>query len=116
MTKTITVYIMAFTPQKLDHNLLSEMVGAARTLLEGKDPAFKKAVNQSIADHAGIKVSNQILIPFMHTPQIMRTTLEGWLRNENLIPSLAPGETFFPHGLRDEQGRENFILFYFHQM
>lgn len=116
MAKTITVYIMAFTPQKLDNKALSEMVGAARNMLEGKDPAFKKTMSQAIADKAGIKASNQLFVPLMHTPQTMRTTLEGWLTNEKLIPRMAVGETFFPHGMRDGQGRENFVLFYFHRL
>jgi hypothetical protein len=49
----------------------------------------------------------------MHTQQVMQSTLAGWLQNENVTSDFRIGDNFFPYGIRDPQGRENYILFYF---
>ena len=50
----------------------------------------------------------------MHTPQTMQTSLAGWIQNQyNVTFHPVIGQTFFPQGTRDPQGRDNFFLFYF---
>ena len=43
----------------------------------------------------------------------MQATLAGWLQKENTIFDPRLGDNFFPHGMRDSKGQENYILFYF---
>lgn len=107
-----TVYMMAFTPEKMDKNALMGMCQAASQMLSSKNEVFAECMRK-ISETTRMTFSNQLHLPTMHTPQVMQTTLAGWLQDENR--SFAPrlGDNFFPHGMRDTKGRENYILFYF---
>ncbi len=109
------VYIMGFTPEKLDSNTLVQMVQAADRMLQGQNPAFKQLMQKADKDKAKINISNQQFIPTMHNPQTMQATLGGWLSNDKLPFKPVMNENFFVKGMRDPQGRENYVLFYLHQ-
>jgi len=50
----------------------------------------------------------------MHTPQTMQAALMGWLENlYNMAYKPTEDKNFFPHRMKDPQGKEIFILFYF---
>ena len=108
-----TFYIMAFTPEKMENNMLMGVCKMASDRLAAKDKAFAQRT-ALIGKTTRITFSNQLHSPMMHTPQNMQATLGGWLKNENVPFNPVLGETFFVFGMKDPQGRENFFLFYFH--
>lgn len=108
-----TVYIMAFTPEKMDNNTLISVCRMAADMLSAKDKNFAQKMGM-IGKTTRMTFSNQLYLSTMHTPQNMQTTLGGWVKNENMPFAPVLGDTFFPHGMRDPKGRENFFLFYFH--
>jgi hypothetical protein len=107
-----TLYMMTFTPEKMDKDALMGMCQAATQMLSAKNQAFARRMNM-LDDSTRMIFSSQLFALTMHTPQTMQTTLAGWLSRET--DSFAPrlGDNFFPHGMRDSKGRENYILFYF---
>ena len=107
-----TVYIMTFTPEKMAKEALFGMFDAASEMLSAKNQAFARCMNMRKQDTL-MTFSNQLYAPNMHTPQTMQTTLKGWLTKENVSFDPRLGENFFPHGMRDSKGQENYILFYF---
>jgi hypothetical protein len=107
-----TVYLMAFTPEKLDDNSLVGMCKAATNMLSAKDRTFAQRM-ALLNENTRITFSNQLHLPTMHSPQTMQSTLAGWLGNENATFAPRIGDNFFPHGMRDSQGRENYVLVYF---
>jgi hypothetical protein len=115
MTTTTAVYIMGFTPEMLNNNHLVQLVRAADSSLKAKNPAFKQAMQQADASQAQINISNQLFSPLLHTPQTMQTALGGWMQNEEMFFQPVLGDNFFINDLRDEQGRGNYVLFYFHR-
>ncbi|MBI3162634.1 MAG: hypothetical protein HYZ23_08995 [Chloroflexi bacterium] len=108
-----TIYMMAFTPAKMDNNMLMGVCKMAADRLSAKDRAFAQRMELMTRD-TRITLSNQLHISTMHTPQVMQNTLGGWLKNENVPFDPVPGDTFFAHGLKDPKGMDNFFLFYFH--
>lgn len=107
-----TVYIMAFTPEKMDKDALMGMCHAASQMLSSKSRAFAECMNM-LGDSTRMTFSNQLHSSTMHTPQVMQSALAGWLQNEAATFDPRIGDNFFPHGMRDPKGRENYILFYF---
>lgn len=112
MTTLQTVYMMAFTPEKMDDNTLIGMCKAASGMLSAKDKTF--AQRMSLLDQSTrMTFSNQLFLATLHTPQTMQSTMAGWLNNENTTFVPRIGDNFFPHGMRDTKGRDNYVLFYF---
>jgi hypothetical protein len=61
-----------------------------------------------------IEIANLEYSRMMHSPQAMQSSMGGWLKKQyNLDFAPSMGENFFPHGMRNQQGQENFFLFYF---
>ena len=112
MSTLQSVYMMAFTPEKMDNNTLMAVCQMAADRLCAKDATFAQRMSM-LGPQSQLKLANQLHMPTMHTPQSMQSTLDAWLANEKT--SFAPriGDNFFPFGIRDPQGRENYILFYF---
>ncbi len=107
------LYILAFTPEKLAPENLKATVKAAEGMLKAKNVAFKQLMEQ-MPPQTRIEIANVQHVPIMHTPQTMQTTLMGWLKNSyQLAYHPTVDKNFFPHGMKDPQGKENFILFYF---
>lgn len=111
MTVLKTVYMMAFTPEKMDTNMLMAVCQMAADRLAAKDSTFAQRMGTADKDTRWT-FSNQLFAENMHTPQTMQMTLQGWLKNENKPSELRFGDNFFPHGIRDPKGRENYFLFY----
>lgn len=106
------VYMMAFTPEKMDNGMLMAVCQMAADRLAAKSPAFAQRMNLLSKD-TRMNMSNQLYAENMHTPQNMQLTLEGWLHNNQVVTDMRFGDNFFPHGMRDPKGRENFFLYYF---
>ena len=107
-----TIYMMAFTPAKMDNNTLMGVCRMAADRLSAKDNAFAQRMSL-MSKTTRITFSNQLYLSTMHTPQVMQTTLGGWLKNENAPFNPVPGDTFFFHGMKDPRGMDNYFLFYF---
>lgn len=107
-----TIYMMAFTPEKMESNTLMAVCQMAADRLASKDKMFAQRMNMT-SKETRMTFSNQLYLVTMHTPQVMQSTLAGWLQNENVTSDFRIGDNFFPYGIRDPQGRENYILFYF---
>lgn len=107
-----TVYMMAFTPEKMDSNSLVGMCKAAANMVSVKDQTFAQRMGL-LNNTTRITFSNQLFIATMHTPQTMQSTLAGWLSNDGTAFDPKPGDNFFAHGMRDPQGAANYVLFYF---
>jgi hypothetical protein len=107
------LYIFAFTPEQLNLDHLKAVVKIAEGMLMNKNPSFKQLMAQMLPQ-TRVEIGNMQLIPLMHTPQTMQTTLMGWLKKSYSV-AFQPtvDKNFFPHGMKDPQGEENFILFYF---
>ena len=112
--KIKAVYVMAFTPEKLDSNTLMGVSKIAGDMLKGKDANFKQLEEQFTRANTPVHISNLQYSALMHTPQTMQTTLAGWLKGQYQVQFHSKlGINFFPHGMKDPQGRENYVLFYF---
>jgi hypothetical protein len=107
-----TVYMMAFTPEKMENNMLMAVCQMAADRLASKNNVFAQRMSMRDANTRMV-FSNQLYIATLHTPQSMQSTLAGWLQNENVPSDFRIGDNFFPYGLRDPQGRENYVLLYF---
>jgi hypothetical protein len=103
---------MAFTPEKMENDALMGMCQAATQMLSSRSPAFAHGMGM-LGETTRMTFSNQLYVPTMHTPQVMQSSLAGRLQNEKTKFDPRLGENFFPHGMRDSRGRENYILFYF---
>lgn len=109
-----TLYILAFTPEKKDANTLTAVTHLAIDQLEAKDPVFKQRMEECAESNVRFEIANTQYIATMHTPTNMRTSMMGWLKKQyNVTFNPTAGNDFFLHGMRDPQGKENFILFYF---
>jgi len=110
-----TMFVMAFTTEKMPVETLQSVVQIAQGMLQKKNPAFAKLLSEQMKPETKIEVANlKYAGSIMHTPQTMQTSLGGWIKNQYQV-SFTPfvNKNFFPHGMRDPQGKENFFLFYF---
>ena len=107
------MYIMAFTPAKMAPKPLQAVTHLAGDMLKAKDSTFKQLM-EHLAPKTPIEIANLQYIASMYTPQVMQTSMKGWLEKQyNIAFKPVAGNNFFLHGMRDPQGKENFILFYF---
>jgi hypothetical protein len=116
MTKTTAVYIMGFTPETMNNNNLVRLVRTAESKLQAQNPAFKQAMRQANSSQAQMNIDNQLFDPVTQTPQIMQEALGGWVQTEAVPFQPVSDDNFFINDLRDEEGRGNYILFYFHRV
>jgi hypothetical protein len=108
------LYIMAFTSEELEPEKLNIVTHVADNMLRAKNPTFKALMEERMAPKTRIEIANLKHVPIMHTPQTMQTTMMGWLKRQYGVAFKPVIEkNFFPHGMRDPQGRENYFLFYF---
>ncbi len=109
------LYILAITAESLAHDVLRSVVQMADEMLRNKNPIFASLWEDHMQADTAKKIANiQFAGSLIHTPQTMQTALVGWLKQEHnivCIPDL--NYNFFPQGMRDPQGRENYFLFYF---
>ena len=113
--KVKTVYIMAITAEEMPNDRLIPVVHIADHRLRAKNPAFARLMTGQMLPKSKIEVANILYAgPIMHTPQAMQQALASWIKKKYSVdykPVL--NQNFFPHGMRDPQGRENYFLFYF---
>jgi hypothetical protein len=108
------LYVMAFTPQEVASEELKALVHVADGMLRVKNPVFKQLMEEGMAPQTRIEIANLQYVPVMHSPQTMQTTLAGWLKHRYNVPyEPVVGKNFFPHGMKDPQGKETYVLFYF---
>jgi len=108
------LYVLAFTPEVLEPNALRTLSQVAIEMLKAKDSTFTQLFEETLRTNTSIEIADVEYVASMHTPQTMQATLAGWLRNQyQVMFDPVVGENFFPHGMRDDQGREKIVLFYF---
>ena len=107
------VYVLTFTAEKMDDEALNPILGIAGDMLREKHAPFAKLWD-AVNDDTLMKSGNYLYKAEMHNPQTMQVAFDTWLIGQHNI-KFEPefGENFFPHAMRDPQGRENFFLYYF---
>ena len=107
------LYIMVFSPDKWDPDKLKEVTRAAEEMLKGKDPTFKQLFDDQMMPNTRIDISNVQYMPFTNTPEWMQTMFTGWFKKGNVEFIPMPGKNLFTHGMKDADGKEVFLFFYF---
>ena len=107
------LYVLTFTAEAMNEDVLSPVLGIAEKMLQEKNAGFAKlwkAVNEETLKKSG----NYLYNAEMHNPQTMQVAFDTWLIGQHDV-KFEPefGENFFPHAMRDPQGRENYFLYYF---
>jgi len=107
------VYVLSFTAETMDDETLNPVLEIATKMLQEKHETFARlweAVNEDTPKRSG----NYMYNAKMHNPQTMQVAFDTWLIGQHDV-KFEPefGENFFPHAMRDPQGRENFFLYYF---
>jgi hypothetical protein len=112
-SKIKALYVMAFTPEKMDQDSLQTWTQEAVDQLKRKDLAFKQRF-EGLLPQVRLERTSTEFIPATHTPKNMQTLMSEWLRLQHNV-SFKPKEeeNFFFHGTRNPQGRQNIFLFYF---
>jgi hypothetical protein len=108
------LYIMAFTPEVMAPESLNHVAHVADGMLRAREPTFKRLMEQQMEPKTPIEIASIQHVAIMHTPQTMQATLAGWLKRKYSVAFEPMVEkNFFPHGMKDPQGRETYVLFYF---
>ena len=117
------LYIMAFTPEILDPNTLKEISFYAGDILERKVPIFKQLWEKGLQQKARVEIAMEIAnhqhlasvdTQMKYAIETMKASMKSWLEGEfKLTFDPVFGKNFFMQGVRDPQGKENTILFYF---
>jgi hypothetical protein len=111
--KLKALYVLAFTPRKMDRNELLPVVFMAVDRLKGKNPTFKQRMEE-MAPRAPIEINNTEFIPATHTPTNMQTLMSEWVKRQyNVNFNPTPESNFFLHGMRSPEGKQHIFLFYF---
>lgn len=107
------VYVLTFTAESMDDETLNPVLEIAANMLREKHKSFAK-LWEVIDEETLMKSGNHPYNPDMHNPQTMQLAMDTWLIGQHDV-KFEPefGETFFPHAMRDPQGRENYFLYYF---
>ena len=109
------LYILALTAEILSPDTLKSVVQIGDDMLREKNRAFAHLLGEQMHPDTPIIVANILFAgALMHTLQTMQAALIGWLEvQHNVECTPAINHSFFPHGMRDPQDRENFLLYYF---
>ena len=112
-SKIKTLYVMAFTPEKMNQDSVQALTQEAVDQLKRKNLAFKQRFEGKLPQ-VRLEMTSTEFIPAAHTPKNMQTQMGEWLRQQHNV-SFKPKEedNFFFHGMRNPQGRQNIFLFYF---
>src|SRR5687768_13964864 len=112
-TRIKALYIVAFTPAKMDRNELMSVTHLATDKLKAKNPIFKQRM-EAMPPKTRLEITNTEFIAAMHTPTNMQTLMSDWLKKQyNVTFNPTPDDNFFLHGMRDPRGRQSILLFYF---
>ncbi|MEW5956554.1 MAG: hypothetical protein AB1801_02440 [Chloroflexota bacterium] len=107
------LYMMAFTPEKLNPKTVQGVTFLAADMLKAKDPTFKQLM-AGLAPKTPIEIASLQFVASFYTPQTMQTSMKSWVEKQyNVAFDPIAGSNFFLQGMRDPQGRENYVLFYF---
>lgn len=108
------MYVLAFTQPKLDNANLQAAVKSAENLLKEKQPDFKRILETQMAPQSMVHIANVEYVPLMHSNDSMVTSLQGWLKNQfDEVFYPVQNINFFTQSLRDGQGKDHMVLFYF---
>ena len=107
------IYILSFTAEKMDDETLAPVLDIAQKMLAQKDNGFARLWNAR-SNATPTETANHLYNAEMHNPQTMQMTMDTWLIGQH-DTKFEPqfGVNFFPHAMRDPQGRENYFLYYF---
>lgn len=113
MNKIKGLYVMAFTPGKMDQDSLQRLTNEAVNRLKAKNLPFKQRF-EGKPPQVGLEMTNTEFNPAMHTPKNMQSLMSEWLGQQyNVTFKPKEDDSFFFHGMRNPQGRQNIFLFYF---
>ncbi len=107
------LYIFTFTADAMSEADLKPVLQIAEKMLREKHAAFTK-LSEAMRETTPLQIGNQPYNAEMHNPQTMQIALDTWLIGHHDV-KFEPefNENFFPHAMRDPQGRENYFLYYF---
>ena len=107
------VYVLTFTAEKMTDETLNPVLKIAIDTLQKKYERFT-ALIEAVDEDTPKRSGNYLHNAEMHNPQTMQIAMDTWLIGQHSV-TFSPefGENFFPHAMRDPQGRENYFLYYF---
>jgi hypothetical protein len=112
--KPKALYVLTFTPEQMDRFALMRMTHLAGEKLKAQNPIFKKRIEEEMSSKTRTEIGNLQYDPNVHTPTSMQTSMNEWLKKQYNVSFHPTSESnFFVHGMKDPQGKENFLLFYF---
>ncbi len=108
-----SLYILTLTAETMAEDALKPVLAIAEKMLQEKSSAFAK-LRASMQEDTPLQIGNQPYNAELHNPQTMQIALDTWLIGQHGV-KFEPefNENFFPHAMRDPQGRENYFLYYF---
>ncbi len=110
------VYILSFSSTLLEKADLLHIVHLADKQLRAKNPVFTGLMDAVAGSSARMEISNLQYNPVMHSGEVMKTSLAGWVQTTyNLEAHLELGSNFFPHGMKDAEGNVYYVLFFIDQ-
>ena len=114
--KTPTIkglYVLTFTAEEMEEEELKPVLSIAEQALKKNKTDFAK-LWEFVQEDTTKDVDNKLYNAEMHNPQTMQVAMDTWLIGKYGV-SFKPDfeKNFFPHAMRDPQGRENFFLYYF---
>ncbi len=106
-------YVLTFTAETMNKDALAPVLEIAERMLQEKNAGFAK-LQAAMQEDTPKESGNYLYNAKMHNPQTMQIAFDTWLIGQHDV-KFEPefGETFFPHAMRDPQGRENYFLYYF---
>ncbi len=107
------LYVLTFTAETMSKDALAPVLEIAERMLQEKNSEFAK-LRAAMQEDTPKESGNYLYNAEMHNPQTMQVAMDTWLIGQHDV-KFEPefGETFFPHAMRDPQGRENYFLYYF---
>ena len=112
--KPKALYVLVFTPEQMDRFALMRITHLAGEKLKAQNPTFKKRIEEEMSSRARTEIGNLQYSATADTPAAMQTSMGEWLKKQyNLSFHPTPESDFFIYGMKDPQGRENLLLYYF---
>ena len=112
--KPKALYVLVLTPEQLDRFALMRMTHLAGEKLKTQNLIFKTRVEEEMSPKTRTEIENMQYGADMHTPTSMQTLMSDWLKKQHNVsfhPNLE--NNFFVYSMKDAQGRETFLLYYF---
>ncbi|RMF05057.1 MAG: hypothetical protein D6768_01830 [Chloroflexi bacterium] len=107
------LYVLALTALQMDQATLMGFTRMAADRLQAKDPVFKQRMEQWRQSRTRIEIAGAPHVAG-YTLAHMQGIMTNWLKQKfSITLNPTPGTDFFVNGMRDRQGKENIVLYYF---